>query len=326
MKYLYIFFILLINLNCIFGESFHMYEENLINSFGFGTKIDNFTFNDNAPPAENKGPSTFSFDKNENIYILDSWANSMLVFNKNFELITIIKLNVQYNIVSKQIEINYDRLIFYNLAYSIKIYENEELLSDIGQRQNRINQNINHDSFIYNNGLVFFWLNNGEINMFDNPGPDKSANVNKTINREEILDRISKYEIGIYNGITIDENNRLFYNKELITRDYEVYINYQISKYNSYEEWRSNNPYIINADLRKSNNKTYLGKDTNNNIYWKTGNKRILVFNSEGHLLDKFQYNRDISKTLPAVHPSGDVYFLDYDENEVRLYKITRRW
>jgi uncharacterized protein YgiM (DUF1202 family) len=31
-------------------------------------------------------------------------------------------------------------------------------------------------------------------------------------------------------------------------------------------------------------------------------------------------------KTLPAVHPSGDVYFLDYDEKKVRLYRVKNVW
>jgi hypothetical protein len=129
--------------------------------------------------------------------------------------------------------------------------------------------------------------------------------------------------------VTLDNESRLFVNGELETRDYKVYIsywmeNYQIADIQEYRRLKEHKKWPLNKDAYGM---TYLGKDSNSNQYWHNSTlDAILVFNEHGYCQDFFKYDNNKSKTLPAIHPSGDVHFLDYDKNGVYLLRIENVW
>jgi hypothetical protein len=70
----------------------------------------------------------------------------------------------------------------------------------------------------------------------------------------------------------------------------------------------------------------YVGKDSDQNYYWTLDLRIICIFNKIGELIDIFSFDITKTKKIPTIHPSGDVYFLDYDENGCYLYRIKRIW
>jgi len=53
-----------------------------------------------------------------------------------------------------------------------------------------------------------------------------------------------------------------------------------------------------------------------------------MVFGANGIIMDIFipQNAMEKKKTSYAIHPSGDVYFLDYDKEGVYLYRVENVW
>jgi len=72
-----------------------------------------------------------------------------------------------------------------------------------------------------------------------------------------------------------------------------------------------------------------LGKDKDDNQYW--GNffgkdYNLFVFDKDGWLMEAFTPKNINIKIHPAIHPLGDVYFLDFDGKSNYLYMVPRTW
>ena len=87
----------------------------------------------------------------------------------------------------------------------------------------------------------------------------------------------------------------------------------------------------INEELSKigDSSQTYIGEDNDGNKYWciPYNQDAIVILNKYGEIIDIFNYNFGIfGNMLPTVHPSGDIYLLDYDEDYHYLKMIKRVW
>lgn len=120
-------------------------------------------------------------------------------------------------------------------------------------------------------------------------------------------------------------DNQIFKNDEILTRDFITFNNYWQKKHDD-KDIQKNMNKLQGIDLKLFRSAKYLGEDNQHVTYWKSGRDLILVLDEQGWLLDAFIFNNRASKVIPTIHPNGDIYLLDYDETEARLYKIPRVW
>ncbi len=151
-------------------------------------------------------------------------------------------------------------------------------------------------------------------------------NNKEIISGEEVVALLKEPGKWGLENIEIDDDLRIFKNGVLNTSILKVYSLY----------WKNKSDFV-NQLLYKSKieyeqmlysvDAQYLGKDLSNNLYWLCG-AYILICTSDGMFIDfLYQYNAMyIAKTFPAIHPSGDIYFLDYDDKAVYLYRIKNVW
>jgi hypothetical protein len=133
----------------------------------------------------------------------------------------------------------------------------------------------------------------------------------------------SGYDMG---DLQIDDKNRLFENGELLTTDFKTFYKYWQEKHKTEKIKEPGNYHYFYDDLSDYWVDNYFGKDQTGNYYWRSGRTHIFVFDPQGWLIEAIEYKDRNYQTLPAVHPGGDIYFLDYDPTGVRLYRIARRW
>lgn len=71
---------------------------------------------------------------------------------------------------------------------------------------------------------------------------------------------------------------------------------------------------------------TYLGHDVDKNYYWYSPAGELYIFNRKGRLIEAFRYDGSSFKGYPALHPSGDIYFIFYNKAYLLLKRIGRKW
>ena len=173
--------------------------------------------------------------------------------------------------------------------------------------------------------IVFVYDQAGHIHSILHPTTDTGENRRNTLNSDATRALFTNNDEVIPEGLTIDEQDRLFLNSELVTRDYEVFLAYFIERYSH------RGPYGLLEEhafrLTASEFMPLVGRDGDGNWYWYNGfSKQIIIFDESGFVIDRFPLNPDQSLTIPAVHPSGDVYTLSFDDDGVTVWRIERRW
>jgi hypothetical protein len=73
-------------------------------------------------------------------------------------------------------------------------------------------------------------------------------------------------------------------------------------------------------------NNSYMGTDLRGNVYWNVGSYRGIVFGPSGWVIGSISYDRTDMVGRPVVHPSGDIYFIDFDTEYVYLRRIQNVW
>jgi hypothetical protein len=76
-------------------------------------------------------------------------------------------------------------------------------------------------------------------------------------------------------------------------------------------------------DLRATTG-NFLGTDSQGNYYW--GIDSFTVLDTQGRVLAAFKIPDALERYLPAVAPSGDIYFIHASKDEVELYRVARAW
>ena len=193
---------------------------------------------------------------------------------------------------------------------------------------------LNKTFFIYIDNSVYFYQKDGTFICIPNPDNNSEENMNKALSGYKAIQYFNNQARSSVNkNIKIDEKQRIIIDDEIITSDYEAYYEYYKEQRNMESRNISLNA-IANGSLtgfseeylNNLRNIYYLGKDLDKNVYWTLANIYILVFNKFGQLIEAFKFDHKKTKILPAIHPDGDVYFLDYDGEQNYLYRINRRW
>ncbi|MFW6363328.1 MAG: hypothetical protein ACOC0D_05735, partial [Spirochaeta sp.] len=155
---------------------------------------------------------------------------------------------------------------------------------------------------VYHNEILF--IRNGDGDLVHIPNPQISTRSNQEIvqgtdQTRVLFDSDSDWDP---QGLTIDENDRLFLNGELATLDYQTFYEY-------WEEYHAGDiEKLTDIGMRISTNATmrYMGRDSDGNHYWAHYHIGVAIFSPEGKLFYRLRYNDSNVSTIPAVSPEGD--------------------
>jgi hypothetical protein len=328
-KILYLLFYIILS-SFLNAQEYNVYNQELLYKFDIGVKINQLGYSNSFNPGgEYPGPSAICFDEDGNLYIEDYWKNRIAVFNSEFEYIKQLldkhdsrrdfEKSDLLEIYNKKILKHYIgfRLIIYSMQNQFEVYFTGTKYKDV----------IKSIPFVYSNDIIIISLRDGNIMSIPNLGPDWEENNKKILDYEETKALFKPGAMYNLKGLTLDDKNRIFLNGELLTRDYKVFYEYWKERFSrcGYED---NKKYLLSnwVSSKSASDMTYLGRDIADNYYWKCMYKYIAIYNPIQSFFYFFEYYYNKSKTLPAVHPSGDVYFLDYDENGVYLYRVKNVW
>jgi len=175
---------------------------------------------------------------------------------------------------------------------------------------------------LYYKETFFCHLKSGILIAIKNPGSDVEKNNKNIIEHKQVLELFKNNK---YYDLTIDSQNRLFLNDELQTTDYWDFLAYWNEIHKQNKETQPPLDFTTKADEFDKTSTLWLGKDLRGNCYW-SPNFGVTIFNKKGFMFDLFIPNMNDRRTVPALHPSGDIYFIDYDKDEVRLYRIRNTW
>jgi len=326
------FFIQIIRINT---QDFIEYNMVLVKTFPKGSNKGELQLNSKLPQG---GPTAMNFDQDGNLYIIDLLNRRLLKFDNNFKQIDDIK--DIHAISAKKLIITADNDV---IGFNNKVFTVDSLS---GQKKIKIDLNISNlndkiddnPNFIYNDNLVFLYLKNGDIVSIADPNNDAKKNTEKIMNKKEtkkyLEDREKSLLLSIFklnkDDPNVKDNNFIIINGELQNHDYKDFYKFH-KKIRQEKELKCkilNNKLekFTDAYLEKLMEMKYIGKDKNGNVYWQLFSSKILIFNNNGDIIDAFKYDYLKSYISPAVHPNGDIYFLNYDDKNTYLYKINRIW
>jgi hypothetical protein len=280
--------------------------------FQIGDKKGEFGYKTSATDVE--GPVGFGIKENGNIVVNDYKNKRNQVINKNGVVTNVVMVSDTY--WAGSIDFFGKRLIGTEYGFLSIINENgkNEYFRDVP----------GHRIYCIGQGEVCFIYDNQILYSLPNPGPDLVENNRRILDEKATRALFTDpVKYGLV-GVQLDNKNRLFVNGELETRDYWTFDQYWADQYPDYPRDKRHKYPVYSEDT--SPYIQFVGKDVKGNVYWNVHNNKILVYDNHGIVIDRFEYDREKSKTLPAVHPSGDVYFLDYDENAVSLYRVENVW
>lgn len=323
--FIFVFIVLCFSIN---AEDYHVYNLSIVKTFNTGSGQYELGYNEKVNAAQvEPGPYGFGFLETGELVISDRWNNRLVIYEPDLNTNSILHFDYSDEIISVA---NFESS---NNGY-ISGYSG---IVDYGITDKTGNFNVNLDfyhtpyteqivirnTFFFNN-IVFCYLKNGDLISIPDPVYDRQENNQKILDSKATI-RLFESDSGFdLDGLTIDESNRLFLDGELQTRDYKTFFNYWVERNNDIKKSGNATELSLNPDIFSVATK-FIGKDSNGNYYW-NDRKAVIIFNKYGDLIDIFLTVQPYSQFTPAVHPSGEVYFLDYDEEEVRLYKVSRVW
>jgi len=301
----------------IFAQDYHVYDLIKVNQIPNGN--DPGMIRAYQPNTEDGRPTGMIFDDFGNLYIADADKKSLVVTDENFRFIR----NQKYYFAHSGVDANIDGLFLDysrdSICMSLDSGE-ESFFVNPFQSRNSIKSSIMYEM------NSFFYDKEGNIYCIPDPGSDYATFDAKKVKLYKNQEVVALFESGSgvnMKGLTIDEEYNLFDPEgNLLVRDLDRFYNY----WKNHSDINAFNKLDITADEIYTYDSTFMGRDNKNNYYW-SNYIAVIVTNSRGQLLDLFLPNAPKkSRTRPAVHPNGDVYFLDYDTDWVYLYKVTRQW
>jgi len=317
-----LFFILFIFFSLTSAE-FNSYKLEKITEFKIGDGINEIGY---KPSMFNRGiPNAIGFDKNS-VYIGDDANNRVIILNYNLKQVNEIK-NKLWLSAATQYEFDSNNEIIGRCGqYSIMKLDREfNLVFNIDYSILKNYRIHFSDNFIVFNNIIFSYLVNKKIICIINPTISIKKNINNIMDPAQTRALFQSNSGLDMDGLKLDQKNRLILNGEILTRDYDTFYSYWQEKHDENNEKQPKLNIDIKVDkyVNYPTSLIYLGRDKDGNHYWGADNSVILVYNKKGFLLDAFKYDENKSKTIPAVHPSGDIYFLGYKESDKTVKKNT---
>lgn len=295
-----------------------LYDEVFVKRFDMGYEDTALKYIEFPNPIDQSGPNSMGFDPLGNFYLCDTWNNRILVFDADFEEKNTINLKSSLEFANmKQLEIKDDNIIGFKSGLifgGLSTGGEVRYLLDLGI--SRWHKELDTYNFYLLGTSIVYYKRNGTPVLFTDLEPEIQENQEKGITGDLFLEGFEDYTI---------EQNRIVKDNKVYTRDFKVFISY----WQTQHEGTDSPPYakrLPGVDFMKLSNVEYLGIDEDGNSYWRSYPKRIFVFDDQGWLLDNFFFNHKKTKVIPAIHPSGDIYLLDYNQYRARLYKIPRVW
>lgn len=322
----------------LFANTAGTETEEIIGIIPFGDKEDELKYStllDN--PMQMNGPNSISFDAEGLLYIHDHHKDRFVVVNSLLEVVNIVKYAPRLFVNSfKQFFVSTNSIYGHSTGYFIgaidksgnplfnmNFYNAEFLRNEIDE----------YNFIIIENNAIYFDKDNNPI-VFYELGNNVRENLNK-INRDSDLTDLL-IELSVLNPnsnpltqYTLIGNNFVEPNTgNILTTNYSTYLSY----------WKEQNlgrtpPENIVNLKRKGVHKglegfyaEYLSTDSDGNKYWLVGNYTVLVFDKLGWNIDLIRPKIYSQTASYAVHPNGDIYILDYDEEKATIYRIQRRW
>jgi len=202
-----------------------------------------------------------------------------------------------------------------------------QLVTLSGETIFRVDMNSHNLHYLILNQLLYIEnhivipINGGAFWSIKNPG------TNIYINRSRISGTADTKE-QILNGTFSNKNveiinNRYFkVDQQLLSRNYDNFRNYWREEHDKIATPMPENYY---NSLFTSSNFEYLGIDQHENIYWYS-KEFILMYDKNGWLINFLSIDGIEHNILPAIHTNGDIYFINFNEDEVRLSILDKLW
>jgi hypothetical protein len=336
-KIVFAFCMIIFHILNLYCDQVNNYSLELIKTFGVGNNENTLGYASTRErgPGDEPGPSAYNF-YNNNLYVMDSWNSCIKKFDKNFNLLE----NFNNLDLYQPWKIEVDNFENFNVLYSsgiIKIDKNGNKIFYIDFKRRGYEIKADPLKSIIMDNIIYIFMNDGSLKYIKDPGLDAKANAKKIkdiseLNLNDSSDNASTRvmsssdtsEVKIENGVIIKDS-------ELFIRDFEKYLHYKQThrtapETRTMQTVKSNTSRDVNEFLKPGFINTYLGKDQDGNVYW-DANSIVLVLNPDGVMIDAFTVDQNkVDVRFPAIHPSGDVYFMGYDPEGVYLYKVKRVW
>ena len=277
--------------------------------------------------AEYTGPTSLSRAPGGDWQIMDPWNRRLNEYDRNFNLTASIVFPRQPLGGEYRFFAGGTRMICALTPDSWAGYTREgELFFACGYTHQLFPRNVAR-SFWYHNGIIFFHDIENRLVSITEPSTDPAVNrasFRTTEQTRALFLPDSGFDL---EGLTIDEQDRLFLDGELATLDYPTFLGYwqgvhQAAGNSAALELLAGWPSVVCPDRTG-----FVGRDADGNWYW-NDNIAMLVFTPAGELLEFFVFPEEKITTRPAVSPEGDVYVMHYtySYSDVEIYRVTRRW
>ena len=218
---------------------------------------------------------------------------------------------------------------FFAFGSTIVIYDEEgyDLCDDSGKFLFQVDEHRGSDNprslFLYRNVLFANYNQTGFASYVLTGDRAKPSRLDTSQTRALFADN-SPIDLA---GLTLDDKNRLFLDGDLVTMDYDTFI-----EYFAHEKGNASAtpPAYVHVDLayallRTMHSNEFVGRDASGNWYWRSNGYYLLVMNKLGWLIAAIQSeDKDIDST--AVAPNGDIYSLRSDDTWVYLERFENTW
>lgn len=289
--------------------------------------------------------STFGFDREGNLFIVDNCNKRVVIYDKNGLLQDIILKNQNIILGTNRILIQDPYLYLINSQAGIlKYHIDNKNISWIKKKSDIESFKFNWKNiYTYKDKLIYYTKTNNIISL-------------KVINKDgEIMDIDNKKYVDSFSPLdSRSSNDPVFFSSgknEFIDEKGLLYPD-RNSSYSSFLEYskksdkKSKDKEFIHFDHRIDgdiNTDLFLGYDKNNLIYFllytrKKGDKEgykktIVVFSKSGKLLSKFQLGPSPEKanfggwdTIKIDYDGNVYYFWAHTEMGAKIYKYKRDW
>jgi hypothetical protein len=299
-------------------DTFSTYPMEKVKTFGIGQKDGFIGVNMDSPEA--RGPFAIGFTPDSRLMILDYLNNRIQVFGSNFQVVQTIPID--YSFIPLNLNMN---------EYGVW-GSSDSLVIGFDFNGNKIlhyeNRNKRFSAFLYNK-ILFLHFDDGSLQAIVEPVPDRQANDGKLLSENQTQALFSTPEKYGLKELAIDSAKRLFLRNVIQTGNYKTFFEYWMEK-NGKKDMKSfwsskDHKYQPVSGL--SEGMRCMGVDVKGNYYWVSNFGYVFIFNNIGIIIDKLKFSDPANTTIvTTVHPSGDIYFLDYDDNGVYLYRIKNIW
>jgi hypothetical protein len=324
-KTLFIIFFLLI---CNLLYSLNNYPGELAGIIKRGKNQNEIGLSRSAPPRE-----YFTLAPNGNIYIFDKRYGKIKIFTHDFIFVDemYVRDYMIYAIYSMKISNNGDIYIYDGSGFK-KITNDKKLAYAIEYRD--LPDELKHSYNYWPYGdIVFFYDDSNRENLkirhIDATGVMRNEEettqllneVNVTIQTRNFNEALLKDKTDAFKQNTLKKHELLVLKDKVLTTSGSV-----LEKYFTYLreniDLQKTNKDLIN-DLKKGDF-DFIGYDKEHNTYMENY-CGFYVFNKYGVLLDAFKHVQEGINPV-AISPDGELFYWERDEEEIRFYKITRRW